>query len=163
MAASFDLGSGRIDGFFTNGRAELVEFVDRALAPVAGLGPFTQVNEPVVGTDNFDFMLEGVANLVASQESANYGPNYHARSDTFEEVDLRQMRANAAVAAALTWAFADGEETWDRHDRPTLTPAEAQALSPHQPRLTRRIQIERGGALGTTEVAEALHVLSDPL
>jgi Zn-dependent M28 family amino/carboxypeptidase len=117
MAASFDLGSGRIDGFFTNGRAELVEFVDRALAPVAGLGPFTQVNAPIVGTDNFDFMLEGVANLVASQESANYGPNYHARSDTFEEVDLRQMRANAAVAAALTWAFADGEETWGRHDR----------------------------------------------
>ncbi len=117
MAASFDLGSGRINGFFTNGRAELVEFVDRALAPVAGLGPFRQVNEPIVGTDNFDFMLEGVANLVASQESANYGPNYHARSDTFEEVDLRQLRANAAVAAALTWAFADGEVTWGRHDR----------------------------------------------
>jgi hypothetical protein len=42
------------------------------LTPVAGLGPFTHVNVPIVGTDNFDFMLVGVANLVANQESANY-------------------------------------------------------------------------------------------
>ncbi len=123
MAASFDLGSGRITGFFTNGRTELVAAVDRALEPVSGLGPFAQVNEPIVGTDNYDFMLEGVANLVANQESANYGPNYHARSDTFDEVDLPQLRANAAVAAALTWAFANDEVTWCRQDR-----AEVEAL-----------------------------------
>ena len=28
-------------------------------------------------------MMQGVANLVANQESANYGPNYHARSDEY--------------------------------------------------------------------------------
>jgi Zn-dependent M28 family amino/carboxypeptidase len=114
VAGSIDIGSGRITGFFTNGRAELIPAVDRALEPVAGLGPFTQVNEPIVGTDNYDFMLEGVANLVANQESANYGPNYHARSDTFDEVDLRQLRANAAVAAAVVWAFAQADVSFGR-------------------------------------------------
>jgi hypothetical protein len=41
--------------------------VDRYLQPVAGLGPFTQINVPIVGTDNFDFLLQGVPNLVANR------------------------------------------------------------------------------------------------
>ncbi len=117
MAASFDIGSGRITGFFTNGRPELHDVVAKSLTAVAGLGPFAQLSEPVVGTDNYDFMMEGVANLVANQESANYGPNYHARSDTFEKVDLRQLKQNAAIVAALTWGFATADVTWSRQSR----------------------------------------------
>jgi hypothetical protein len=107
MASSYDIGTGRITGYFTGGRAELLPVLDQVLAPVRGLGPFTQVNVPIVGTDNYDFMMQGVPNLVANQESANYGPNYHARSDEFERADLRQLRLNAAVAAAVTWGFAN--------------------------------------------------------
>jgi Zn-dependent M28 family amino/carboxypeptidase len=105
MTAAFDIGCGRIRGFFTNGRADLLEPVARALAPVTGLGPFAQLNVPIVGTDNFDFMLNGVPNLVANQEPASYGPNYHARSDTFDKCDPQQLRLNAAIAAAVTLAF----------------------------------------------------------
>lgn len=115
MAASFDIGSGRISGFFTNGRgAEMRAVLDAALAPVSMLGPYTHVDEAVVGTDNFDFMLEGVANLVAIQDDATYGPDYHASSDTFDKVDLSRLRKNAAVAAAVLWAFAEGNVTWRR-------------------------------------------------
>ena len=117
MAASFDIGSGRITGFFLNGRSELSEFLEEALKPVAGLGPFTHPNVPIVGTDNFDFMIHGVANLVANQESANYGPNYHAGTDTFDKVDLEQLKLNAAIAAAVAWAFADRDVDWQRHGR----------------------------------------------
>jgi hypothetical protein len=123
MAASFDIGSGRISGFFFNGRPEIVETLEGALAPVRGLGPFTHAAEPVVGTDNYDFMMQGVANLVAIQEPASYGPNYHARSDTFDKVDLRQMRLNAAIAAAVAYGFAQAEVTWRRQ-----TGAEVEAL-----------------------------------
>jgi carboxypeptidase Q len=107
MASSYDIGTGRITGFFTGGRADLLPVVERALAPVQGLGPFIQLNLPIVGTDNYDFMMQGVPNLVANQESANYGPNYHARSDEFDKADLRQLRLNAAIAAAVTWGFAN--------------------------------------------------------
>ncbi len=117
MASSYDIGTGRIAGFFTGGRPEIVGAVDRALAPVAGLGPFQQIDVPIVGTDNFDFMMEGIANLVANQESANYGPNYHARSDTFDKVDVRQLKLNAAIAAAVTWGFANMDVTWQRQTR----------------------------------------------
>ena len=44
MASAYDIGTGRITGFFTGGRADLMARLERALAPVAGLGPFTQVN-----------------------------------------------------------------------------------------------------------------------
>ena len=117
MASSYDIGSGRIAGYFTGGRPVIAAAVDRALESVAGLGPFAQVDAPIVGTDNYDFMMEGIANLVANQESANYGPNYHARSDTYDKVDLRQLKLNATVAAAVTWGFATMEVTWKRQTR----------------------------------------------
>lgn len=114
VAASFDIGTGRINGFFTGGRAELVPAVDAYLVPVAGLGPFQQVNAALVGTDNFDFMIEGVPNLIASQADANYASNYHAESDTFDKVDQRQLKLNAAVAAAITWGFANANDRLPR-------------------------------------------------
>jgi Iap family predicted aminopeptidase len=117
MASSYDIGSGRITGFFTGGRPQLVAKVASALTAVRDLGPFQHVDAPIVGTDNFDFMMEGIANLVANQDSANYGPNYHARTDTFDAVDQRQLRLNAAIAAAVTWGFAEMEFDWPRQSR----------------------------------------------
>jgi hypothetical protein len=114
LATSFDIGSGRITGFFVNGRPELLPVLEQALKPVAALGPFQHPPDPVVGTDNFDFLLQGVANLVANQESANYGPNYHTGTDTFEQVDLRQLRLNAAIAGAVAWGFAQADIPWGR-------------------------------------------------
>jgi hypothetical protein len=68
-------------------------------------------------------MMQGVAKLVASQESANYGPNYHGLSDTFEKVDQRQLRLNAAIAAATSWGFAESEASF-----PHQTGAEVESL-----------------------------------
>ena len=123
VAASFDIGSGKTVGFFTGGRPELVPLVDSHLLPVAGLGPFQQVDVPIVGTDNFDFMIEGVPNLVALQADANYASNYHAESDTFDKVDQQQARLNSAIAAALLWGFANSNERLPRQ-----THAEVEAL-----------------------------------
>lgn len=114
VAASFDIGTGRITGFFTGGRAGLMPEVDAHLAPVDGLGPFTQVNAALVGTDNFDFMIEGVPNLIAAQRDANYASNYHAESDTFDKVDQRQLKLNSAIAAAVTWGFANSTQRLPR-------------------------------------------------
>jgi hypothetical protein len=120
MASSFDIGTGRIAGFFTGGRPEVAAATDRALEPVAGLGPFQQIDAPIVGTDNFDFMMQGVANLVANQAPANYGPNYHARSDTFDKIDQQQLRLNAAIAGAVVWEFANMDVSWGRQTRAEL-------------------------------------------
>ncbi len=123
VAASFDIGSGRTTGFFTGGRPALVPMVNRYLEPVAGLGPFHQIDVPLVGTDNYDFMIEGVPNLIAAQSDANYASNYHAESDTFDKVDQQQLRLNSAIVAALIWGFAN-----DTARLPRQTHDEIQAL-----------------------------------
>ena len=117
MATSFDIGTGKILGFFTGGMAELGPMVDEYLLPVAGLGPFAQINAALVGTDNFDFMMEGVPNLIAAQADANYASNYHAASDTFDKVDQQQLKLNSAIAAALVWGFANDDDRAPRWSR----------------------------------------------
>lgn len=117
MACSIDIGCGRILGFYTNGREELIEPVNQALQPVQGLGPFEQINVPLVGTDNYDFMMQGIGNLVANQAAVDYGPNYHAESDTFDKVDFHQLKLNCAITAALTYGFANMDVTWKQQTR----------------------------------------------
>jgi hypothetical protein len=117
MASSYDTGTGRITGFLTGGRPEILAAMERALAPIGDLGPFSNLDIPTFGTDHFDFMLQGVAALMANQKPANYGPSYHAASDTFDKVDLDTMRINAAIAAVVTWQFANMDVTWHRQTR----------------------------------------------
>jgi Zn-dependent M28 family amino/carboxypeptidase len=103
----FDVGSGRTTGFFLNGREDLRKPADAALAAVAGLSSAPHVIDGIDGTDNFDFLLSGVPNLVANQDMAPYLPDYHAESDTFDAVDPREARANVAIASALVWSLAN--------------------------------------------------------
>ncbi|MDJ0918920.1 MAG: M28 family peptidase [Woeseiaceae bacterium] len=117
VGASFDIGSGRTNGFFTGGRPELPPLIDTYLEPVAELGPFQQIDIPLVGTDNYDFMVQGIPNLIAAQSDANYASNYHAESDTFEKVDQAQVRLNSAIAAAVIWGFANDTDRLPRQTR----------------------------------------------
>lgn len=115
IASTIDIGTGKISGFFTNGRAEITPPLNQILEPVKHLGPFEHINVPVVGTDNYDFMMNGVANLVANQHNANYASNYHAESDTFDKVDQEQLKKNSIIMAALTLGFANIDEvTWNK-------------------------------------------------
>ncbi len=123
LAASFDIGTGNITGFLTGGRPDVLAAVQRALEPVATPTPWQHADVPIVGTDNYDFMLQGVPNLVANQESANYGPNYHASSDTFDKADTVAMRRNARIAAAVTWYWANAAQVPGRQ-----TMAQVEAL-----------------------------------
>ena len=106
----YDTGSGRTNGFYLNGREEMRAPVERALAAVAGLGEFEHPIDGIDGTDNFDFLLSGVPNLVAAQDPPPYLPDYHAESDVFERVDTRQAKANVAIASALVWSLAESPE-----------------------------------------------------
>ncbi|MGA7990859.1 MAG: M20/M25/M40 family metallo-hydrolase, partial [Thermoanaerobaculia bacterium] len=113
----FDVGSGRTSGFFLNGREDLRKPVDAALAAVAGLSSVPQVLDGIDGTDNFDFLLSGVPNVVANQDMAPYLPDYHAESDTFDMVDAREARANVAIASALVWGLANADLRAPRQSR----------------------------------------------
>jgi carboxypeptidase Q len=106
-AVIHDIGDGRTLGYFNNGRPELTPALQTALEPVAAWGADGVNDEALLGTDNFDFLLEGVPNLVANQETDKYLPDYHAASDTFDKVDSREARLNAAIAAVAVSGLAN--------------------------------------------------------
>ena len=106
----FDSGTGRVTGFSTGGRKDVAEAANSLVAPLKQFGAATLTTDAEWGTDHFDFMLEGVPTFVADQEEANYLINYHAMSDTFDKVDLAQLKKHVAEAAALTFGIANTPE-----------------------------------------------------
>ena len=109
-----DIGDGKITGYYVNGRPDLEAPVKAALAPVASRGATEVTQEAILGTDNFDFLLEGVPNLVANQDTSRYLADYHAESDTYDKVDLDLARNNAAVAAVVVSEIADAPQRLGR-------------------------------------------------
>jgi hypothetical protein len=96
-----DSGIGGFTGFSTGGRKDLDEPLKPLLAPFAEYKATEITNDASLGTDNFDFMLEGVPTVTPNQVEANYLKNYHATSDTYDKVDFDQLRKNEAILAEL--------------------------------------------------------------
>ena len=106
----FDTGSGHLSGFYLNGRDELRKPVNDALGTVEGLRAADHLTDALDGTDNFDFMISGVPNLVGIQDPIPYLPDYHAESDTVDRVNQREEKTTEAVAAVLLWSLAENPE-----------------------------------------------------
>jgi len=106
----FDTGIGRVTGYSLVGRHDMEPGVREVLKPFAGWDVDTFTYDASFGTDNFDFLLEGVPTLVANQEIANYLVNYHAASDTFDKVDIRELKLNTVLAAVTAWGIANRPE-----------------------------------------------------
>jgi len=107
---TFDAGIGRVTGYSLGGRRDIEAGVREVLKPLESWGVNNHTYDASFGTDNFDFLLEGVPNLVANQEEANYLPNYHAASDTLDKVDIRELKLHTMLAALTAWGIADRVE-----------------------------------------------------
>jgi carboxypeptidase Q len=106
----FDSGTGKTTGFSLGGRKDVVPAATKLVAPLAQFDATKLTTDAEWGTDHFDFMLEGVPTFVANQQEANYLINYHAESDTFDKVDMAQLKKHVAEAAALAFSIADDPE-----------------------------------------------------
>lgn len=116
-----DEGVGQITGYSLGGRKDTLDAAREVLKPVESLGAKDFTLDAELGTDNFDFLLEGVPTLVANQDPANYMINYHAASDTYDKVDIPQLKRNTAIAAVSAYALADSEERiGPRQTRPEI-------------------------------------------
>jgi carboxypeptidase Q len=116
----YDIGIGRVSGFSMGGRTEWQVALDQALAPLGEAAPSQHSADAFVGTDNLDFLLEGIPNLVANQDFTAYLPNYHARSDTFDKIDPRDLKNQTAEAAILLWGLANADQLPKRQTRPEI-------------------------------------------
>jgi carboxypeptidase Q len=109
-AIVFDAGIGEVTGFSLGGRKDLLPAVREALEPLQSLGVKDFTFDIDTGTDEFDFVLEGVPTLVANQAARNYMINYHAASDTFDKVDIAQLKRQVAISAVTAYALADRDQ-----------------------------------------------------
>jgi carboxypeptidase Q len=105
-----DAGVGRVTGFSLGGRKDVVDAATVLVAPLKQFDAATLTTDAEWGTDHADFLLEGVPSFVANQEEGNYLINYHAMSDTFDKVDIAQLKKHVAEAAAFTFAIADAPQ-----------------------------------------------------
>jgi hypothetical protein len=109
-AIVFDEGTGAMTGFSVGGRKDLVPAVQELVRPLRQWNASDITADAFVGTDNLDFLLEGVPTLVANQKDANCLENYHATSDTYDKVDFPQLKKHVAVAAALAFEIANSPQ-----------------------------------------------------
>jgi len=107
---AFDSGIGRVTGYSLGGRRDIDAGVRAILQLLESWGANNHTYDASFGTDNFDFLLEGVPTLVANQEEANYLSNYHAASDTLDKVDMRELKLHTVIAALTAWGIADRTE-----------------------------------------------------
>jgi Zn-dependent M28 family amino/carboxypeptidase len=106
----FDEGIGRVTGYSLGGRRDIEGTVREVLKPIESWSANAHTADAFFGTDNLDFLLEGVPTLVANQEEANYLPNYHASSDTLDKVDIRELKLHTALAAVTVFGVAERPE-----------------------------------------------------
>ena len=111
---NFDSGIGRVTGYSLGGRRDTEAGVREVLKPLESWGVNNHTYDASFGSDNFDFLLEGVPTLDATQEEANYLPNYHAASDTLDKVDMRELKLHTVIAALTAWGIADRAEPLGR-------------------------------------------------
>lgn len=109
-AIMFDSGSGAMTGYSVSGRKDMLPALRDALEPLKPLGVSDFTLDAAVETDNFDFLLEGVPTLLPNQELGDYLPNYRASSDTFEKVNIANLKKQSAIAAITAYALADRAE-----------------------------------------------------
>ena len=79
----------------------------QAMQPVAGRGANAHSYEAFFGSDHFDFLLEGVPALVALQDTSEYVPTYHSSADTFDKVNVEDLRHQAGIAAVTVLNLAN--------------------------------------------------------
>ena len=103
----YDSGTGKTTGFSLGGRKDILPTAQELIAPLAQFEAKQLNTDMEWGTDHFDFMLEGIPTFVADQEEANYLENYHAVSDTYDKVDIPQLKKHVAEAAALAIGLAN--------------------------------------------------------
>ena len=106
----FDSGTGHVSGFSVGGRKDVISAANKIVAPLKPFDATILTTDADWGTDHFDFMLEGVPTFVANNDAANYLLNYHASSDTFDKVDLEQLKKQVAEAAVVSFALANSPE-----------------------------------------------------
>jgi hypothetical protein len=110
--ASILLGPGcsRIAGYNLGGRHDIESGIREAMKPVESLGAVNFFFDAGLGTDNYDFLLEGVPALTTVQATISGASNSSLNANTLEKFDIADLKRNTAIAAVTAFGIAERAE-----------------------------------------------------
>ena len=105
-----DMGGGRLTGYSTGGRRELLRQVEQLLGGMDDSERLRHTAKAYFMSDNFTFVMQGVPSLFAVQDTSDYYSSYHSEADSFDKVDLDNVRNSSVVAAVTLIGIAEQAE-----------------------------------------------------
>jgi Zn-dependent M28 family amino/carboxypeptidase len=109
-AIIFRSGCSRMTGYSLNGRHDIEPGLREAMKPAESLGASNYNFEARMGTDNFDFLLEGVPTLTAKQMSPEGGHESVPAGVSPDTIDIADMKHNTAIVAVTAFGIAERAE-----------------------------------------------------
>jgi acetylornithine deacetylase/succinyl-diaminopimelate desuccinylase-like protein len=103
-------GCGRVTGYSLNGRHDIEPGLREAMKPIESLGPSHYRFDAALGTDNFDFLVEGVPTLTVIQAQTGDPLDSPAPSGTPDKIDVTDLKRNTAIAAVTAFGIAERAE-----------------------------------------------------
>ncbi len=98
---NFDYGTGKIRGIFLHNNIALKPIVEEFFKPLDDLGVrITSIRNPG-SSDHVLFNNVGIPGFAFIQDRIDYGRTYHTNMDTFERIQLGDLKQAAVVVATL--------------------------------------------------------------
>lgn len=113
---NFDYGTGRIRGIFLHDNFALRPIFGEFFKPVADLGVRAMSMRNPGGSDHIPFNRLGIPGFAFIQDRIDYGRGYHTNMDTFERIQLGDLKQAAIVIATLVYQTANHPEKLPRRD-----------------------------------------------
>jgi hypothetical protein len=106
-------GCGRVTGYSLNGRRDIESGLRDTMKPIEPLGAGHYVFDAALGTDNFDFLVEGVPTITAIQvQSGDVLESSAASSAPVKpnKIDIAELKRNTAIIAVTAFGIAERAE-----------------------------------------------------
>ena len=106
-AIVFHSRCGRVTGYLLNGRHDIEPGLREAMKPIELLGAGHYVFGAPLGTDNFDFLVEGVPTITAIQVPTSAVFDSPAAVGTPDKIDIADLKHNTAIVAVTAFGIAE--------------------------------------------------------
>lgn len=137
MALVHDTGTGRVIGFYMQGRQSVKPILERELVSLKELGVTEYNMNSMNGTDHASFDRANVPGFAVRQDPVEYGFSHHSQSDTLDKAREPDLIQGAQVMAVAGVRVANLPQLLPRdkpaEDRPRRGGAERKETAPAKP------------------------------
>jgi hypothetical protein len=113
---NFDYGTGRIRGIYLQDNLALKPIFEEFFKPIEDLGVKAMSMRNPGSSDHSVFNRLGIPGFAFIQDRIDYGRGYHTNMDTFERIQLGDLKQAAVVVATLVYQTANYSEKFPRKE-----------------------------------------------